>query len=470
MHPFRKTKIICTIGPSSWDYPILKHMAQIGMDIVRLNFSHGSHQEKKDQIDLVRKISHEIGKNLAIMADLQGPKLRLGEIDGIKEIKKGDKVHLSLNPTEDELPIQFDLSPFVKKGQRIYLNDGLVELKVTEVMGKTIKSIAQNDGIVTSHKGVNVPDTDLKEASFSQKDYEDAIFALKEGADYIALSFVQDASDLKKAQKLIQEYNPKVKIIVKIEKNEAITNLEEIVKQSDAIMVARGDLAIEADNATVPILQQKMIKICRQYQKPVIIATQMLESMIENPRPTRAEVSDVANAVFDQVDCVMLSAESASGKYPVEAVKTMRNIIESVEQYPDYKHQVQIDWEKHPHTNIYLMAIASSAISLASRIKAKAIVVGTTTGITARVVSSFRPDSKLIAITHDTQTRNQLNMVWGTEGMIVKPTDNFNLFFDNIQETLKSSGQFQKGDQVVIVFGRAAGISGTTNTIKIASF
>lgn len=463
----RKTKIVCTIGPSSWDYDVMKSLVTAGMDVVRLNMSHGSHTEKEQQIKQVRKISQELNKPIAIIADLQGPKIRLGDIEGEMTIEEGQAVRLSIFPQGDELPMQFDLSPYVKRNDRVFINDGLVQLKVTSVNNKVITTKALNSGVVSSHKGVNIPDTNLKGDSFTEKDREDAEFAIKEGADYISMSFVQNAADLKSLKNMIKRHNSKTKIISKIEKNEAINNLEEIVAQSDAIMVARGDLAIETDASYVPLYQKRMIKLARQYQKPVIVATQMLESMIQNPRPTRAEVSDVANAVMDQVDAVMLSAESASGHYPKEAVETMQNVIRSVENSPDYERYIKIDWSTINQKELIFSAITSSAASIAHRTGAQAIVVGTATGRTARILSSFRPDSKIIAIVHDKKTSDQLSLVWGVSSIIVEPTADFNKFLDNIQKSL--TPVFKKGDTLVIVTGISAGVSGTTNTIKVTT-
>lgn len=466
---FRKTKIVCTIGPSSWDYPNMKRLAEAGMDVVRLNMSHGSHAEKAEQIKSARKISEELNKPIAVFADLQGPKLRLGIIDGIKRIETHEEVRISTEPGDGELPIQFDLSPYVKKGDRLFLNDGLIAVEITSVSGKTLIGKALNSGVVSSNKGVNVPDSNLGPDSFTKKDREDAVFALNHGVDYVALSFVQTVEDIKPVKKLIKEINPKVKIIVKVEKKEAIENIEAIVKEADAVMVARGDLAIETNNAQVPIYQEKIINLCRQYRKPVIVATQMLESMTENPRPTRAEVSDVANAVLDQVDAVMLSAESASGKYPVETVTQMRNIIESVESHPDYHHSINIHWDDLNAEDTEFMAIASSSANLSERVEAAAIVTGTATGYTAKTTSAFRPNAKIIAVTHDETTKNQLALVWGVEPIIVKPTLNFNLFFDHVMEKVSEGHGLKKGDKVVIVIGTTAGVSGTTNTIKVAT-
>lgn len=466
---FRKTKIVCTIGPASWDYPVMRKLARAGMDVVRLNMSHGSQDEKSRQIKYARQISEELNKPIAIFADLQGPKLRLGMIDGIKQITTGQVIKISITPKDDELPIQFDLSPYVKKGDRLFLNDGLIAVMVNEVSGKTLIGRALNSGVISSNKGINVPDSNLGPDSFTPKDEADTIFALEHGVDYIALSFVQTVEDIKPVRKLVEKYNPKVKIIVKVEKKEAIDNIEEIVKATDVIMVARGDLAIETNNAQVPIFQERIINLCRQYQKPVIIATQMLESMTENPRPTRAEISDVANAVLDQVDAVMLSAESASGKYPVEAVETMMNVIQSVESHPDYHHSIKIHWETLDKRHLEFMAIAASSASLGERLEAKAIVTGTATGNTAKTTSAFRPAAKIIAVTHDEQTKNQLALVWGVEPIVVRPTINFNLFFDHVMDEISQGHGLKEGDKVVIVIGTTAGVSGTTNTIKVAT-
>ncbi len=467
----KKTKIICTIGPSSWDYETLKMLAEAGMNVARLNFSHGSQEEKSQQIKFIRQISEELNKPIMILADLSGPKLRLGHLEGIHQIKKGDIINLTLNPTSDnEIPIQFDLSPFVKKEQRIYLNDGLVELKVVEVRNKVIVAEAQNSGVISSNKGVNIPDTYLKDASFTSKDFEDAEFALREDVDYIALSFVQRPDDLDKPRELIQKHQSRTKIMVKIEKSEAVENLEEIILRADAVMVARGDLAIEIPAAKVPIVQQKTIRIARQHHKPVVVATQMLESMIENPRPTRAEVSDVANAVLDQVDAVMLSAESANGKYPVEAVRTMKEVILSVEENLDYKHSIQINWEKISKEDLHFNALTSAASNLAYNAQAKAVVVGTKTGRTAHMLSAFRPTSEIIAVVHDMKVYNQLALVWGVYATIIEPDEDIDAFLQRVHKRLEELDIMKKGDRVVIITGETVGIAGQTSTIRLVTF
>jgi pyruvate kinase len=465
----KRTKIICTIGPSSWDEETLTRLVKAGMDVARLNFSHGNQEEKRAQIQLVRKISKELNKPLMILADMSGPKLRLGSFEGIREIQKGDIIQLSLNPIENEIPIQFDLTPFIKENQRIFLNDGLVEVNVVEVRNKIIRAKAQNNGVISSNKGVNIPDTNLKGASFTQKDYEDARFAIEENVDFLALSFIQTPQDLLPARNLIKSKGKKTRIMVKIEKAEAVKNLEQIIKLSDAVMVARGDLAIEIPASEVPIVQQKTVRIARQYNKPVVIATQMLESMIENPRPTRAETSDVANAVLDQADAVMLSAESASGKYPLEAVEVMRDIILSVEEHPDYNNLISINWESIPKEELSYSAIASSAASLASRVDAKIIAVATATGRSARLISSFRPSSLIIAVTDDALVKNQLSLVWGVHPILIEPASDSGSLWKKILEAVSNYEIAKKGDKIVMVSGTKVGATGATDTIKVVT-
>lgn len=475
----KKTKIVCTIGPASWDPEILEKLAVAGMDIARLNFSHGSHEEKGKTIQDVRGISMRIGKRLAVMADLQGPKIRLGKIEGEqkegerdskKNLKKGEIIFISTEPTGDELPIQFDLSPYLELGHRILFNDGLVAGKVLSIKGKSIEVEVLNDGYVSSHKGVNVPDTTLPGASLPPKDLADAEFALKAGVEYLAISFVQSVQDVREAKELIKKYSPQTKLVVKLEKPQAVVVLEDIVKETDVMMVARGDLAIETRAADVPLIQQEIIRLCRQYQKPVIVATQMLESMIDNPRPTRAEVSDVANAVLTEVDAVMLSGESANGKYPVETVETMADVIRTVESNPAYKKYIKINWENITAENLSLNAIISSAASLAYRIEAKYIIAVTATGRTAKWVSSFRPSSKILAIAHDELTANQLAMVWGVEALNIQSTKEEESFVSRIVSEIKKLDHVNPGDKAVMVFGSNIGSDSDANSIKIINF
>lgn len=464
---FKNTKIVCTIGPSSSDLETLKKLVENGMNVVRLNFSHGTHAEKVEQIKMIRQLAQDLDTSIAIFADLQGPKLRLGKIEGVRLITKDELVELTTTATDSQLPIQFDLSKYLKPGARVYLNDGLIHLMVISVENGVIKAKATNDGVVSSFKGINIPDTTISDGTFTQKDHEDAVFALEQHVDYLALSFVQQASDLDTPKKLIKEIYPKARIIAKIEKNEAIENLNEIIDAADAVMIARGDLGIEVDPSIVPVLQQRIIRAARQKQKPVIVATHMLESMIQNPSPTRAEASDVGNAVLSQVDAVMLSAESAAGKYPVEAVRFMNDTIHSVEQNPEFKQAIAINWKDLSIENVKANAITSTASILADRVKAKLIVIATSTGRTARIISSFRPVENIIAVTHDETTRNQLVLSWGIHPIIVKPTEDVKGFLDAIISEIKKGGFAKSGDTIIFIGGSNVGITGATDTIQV---
>lgn len=465
----KRTKIICTIGPASNTIDTLSELAKNGMDVARLNFSHGNHEEKKEVLNHIRTVSKKLSKPIAAIADLQGPKLRLGQLQGEIAIEKGQEVILSIDHGEGKLPMQFDLSGMVKVGQRIFLNDGLVELTVTKIDGKDIVTIAQNTGWTSSHKGVNIPDTHFTKNIFTDKDREDLEFALAHQFEYVALSFVQTPDDVTHVKNLIDKAKKNTKVIVKIEKNEAIQNLEEIIHASDAVMIARGDLAIETSAAQVPILQQRIIRLCREMQRPVIVATQMLESMIQNPRPTRAEASDVGNAVMNQVDAVMLSAESAAGKYPVQAVSVMHDIIHSVENNPEFKHYVKVNWAHIDVQNLRSNAITSSAASLSYKLHAPILAVATSKGRTAVSVASFRPDATIAAVTHDVLTRNQLSLVWGLQPFMIEPTKDSDSFWDAIAEAIKKSRLGKRDDNVVMVGGTKVGVSGATDTIKVVT-
>lgn len=466
---YKRTKIIATIGPASSSPDTIKALIKAGLNVARLNFSHGTNQERKEQIRNIRDAAKEFDTPVAIMADLQGPKLRLGMFDGIRNIKKGDVISFSTTPSQQDIPIQFDLTPYVSPGERIFANDGMVELKIMAVKGKTLYAQAQNDGTLSSNKGINIPDTEIKTPSFTTKDKADLDFALNEGVDFVALSFVRLADDLKIVRKIIEKHKSQAQIIAKIEKRKAVENLDEIIDTADIVMIARGDLGIEMKASEVPVTQQKIINLARQLQKPVIVATQMLESMIQNPRPTRAETSDVANAVLNQVDAVMLSAETALGKYPIETVKTMTEIILSVEEQADYKTLIQINWQNIPASLKLVSALVSAAANVAYRINAKTIVTATSTGRTARILASFRPEAQIIATTHYKQVQNQLQLVWGIKCFKVEFTKDYNTFWKQIIDSIVKNKVVTKGDRVIIVSGSLLGVSGKTDTIKVVT-
>lgn len=462
----KRTKIVATIGPASQNEKVLKELIKNGVNVCRLNFSHGNLAQKKEAIDLIRKVSSKINIPVAILADLPGPKIRLGEIDGVFKIKKGDVLTFGMNG-KTHLPIQFDFSNDVQAGQKMYLNDALIALTILETKNGVITAKALNNGWVTSKKGINLPETVFKSETFTKDDRESAIFAIKENCDFIAISFVQSSKDVKPLRELLNKSNSKIKIISKIETPHAVTNIEELVQDSDAIMIARGDLAIETSPAEVPLIQQKIIVLSRQHQKPVIVATQMLESMIDNPRPTRAEASDVANAVLSQVDAVMLSAESASGNYPIETVKTMNSIIEAVEANPEFKRYIKINWEKINLGDLNFNAIVSSSASLAYRLKSPSIGVGTVSGKIARQLSSFRPSSTIVAFTHNETISRQLLLSWGVQPIVIADKFDSQAFDKIMIDLIRKNKMARKGNHVVLVWGSKIGTSGTTDTIKI---
>lgn len=463
----KKTKIICTIGPSSHDLETLTRLAQEGMDVARLNFSHGDHGEKLEIIRRVRKVSEKLNKPIAILADIQGPKLRLGEIEGVREIRRDDTVILSTEPQKNDFPIQFDLSDMVQEGQRIFLNDGLVELVVQKIEGKRIVCDAMNEGWVSSHKGVNIPDTHFSQDVFTEKDHKDVVFAIESGVEYFALSFIQSADEVVRIKKFIKQNEGKQKVCVKIEKKEAIDNIEKIVDVSDVVMIARGDLAIETSAESVPVLQRKIVELCRKHQVPVVVATQMLESMMDNPRPTRAETSDVGHAVMSQVDAVMLSGESAAGKYPVHAVRVMKSVITSVENAPEYRQHVGVMWESIDPRLLQANSITAAAESLSYHVHAPVLAVASATGSTATSIASFRPAATIVAVTHDHFTQRQLNLVWGLYPVIVEPTKTSDAFWKAVGKEVLAKKHGKRGETIVMVGGGVVGVSGATDTIKV---
>jgi pyruvate kinase len=465
----KKTKIICTIGPASQHEDLLRKLVDAGMTAARLNFSHGSHDERREQITRIRTVATSLGRPITLIADLQGPKLRLGELTGERTIKAGESVVLSSRATGDELPTQLDLSQIVKKGERILINDGIIELEVKDISGEKITALAKNTGTVDSFKGINIPDSTYTKGTFTEKDREDLLFALSQDVDYVALSYVQSAADIERVRGIIADKQSPCKIIAKIERREATVNIESIIKAADGVMVARGDLAIETSPAEVPIMQLHIIRLARHFQKPVIIATQMLESMITNPRPTRAEASDIAHAVLYQVDAVMLSGESAVGKYPVEAVSVMTSIIEQVEQNPEFKQYIKINITQFEEDILKLSAIASTAATFAYKVHADKLVVATASGKTARIISSFRPDNGIIAVTHSETVRNQLHLLWGVVPIIVNPVDDNNTFWKTIVDEILGQKLAERGQKAVMVSGTQVGMTGATDSIKLVT-
>lgn len=458
----KRTKIVCTIGPASNNVEILKKMIKSGMNVARLNFSHGTYESHTQLINNVRQAALESEKVIMMFQDLQGPRIRLSALpkEGI-EITKGQKVTFS---TSKKVPAgkigvtYAKLSKEIKAGHRILIADGVFEFMVNSVKGDDINCTAMTDAKLTSNKGMNFPDTSLSIPSVSAKDIADLDFGIKMGVDCVAISFVRTAKDVtdlrRRIEKLDLKYNKgqlvMPKIISKIEMPDAIKNFDEILEASDAIMVARGDLGIEMPAEEVPILQKQIIRKCNEVAKPVIVATQMLESMIINPRPTRAEVSDVANAVIDHTDAVMLSGETAGGKFPVEAVSIMAKTIQNTEDsHYDDSDNTQC---YHPEVNV-TESLAEAAVALAHDIEAKAMIVLSMTGSTARFVSKFRPDLPIIVTTSSSRVSRQLTLSWGVDTIHTKRGSSDEHLIKEALEYAKKQGYLKKGDRAVLIKG-----------------
>jgi pyruvate kinase len=460
---FKRTKIIATVGPSTNTYDAVLELLKSGANGIRLNFSHGNHDERAEQIKWIRKASKEYGKPAAIIQDLQGPKIRLGDFEGIINVQTGQSLTFKYDADYERsgyIPTQYDLSKKVKRGERLYLYDGKVHTTVTSVKDGLVHARAENNGILIKRKGINLPDTDFEGDIITAKDKKDIAFGSTHDIDYVALSFVQTAKDIKNLQTLLRGLGSTAKIIAKVETKAAVDNLEEIVREADAVMVARGDLAIETLPESVPIVQRQIIGLGLRYAKPTIVATQMLASMTELPEPTRAEVSDVATAVIIGSDCVMLSDETANGSYPIDAVKVMKRIILYTQENNPITHVgFQIHRERSRSD-----AISTAVISLAENVEAQAIVAETLSGATALQIASHRPSIPLIAVTSDARTAQQLALAYGTKSY-VRPVDP--KAATKLTNWLQQSKVLNKGDTVVTASGRYPGVVGTTDTIKV---
>jgi len=459
---WRRSKIIATIGPSSDSYQLVKELISAGANGIRFNFSHGTHQERQRQIAWVRKAAKELSKTVAIIQDLQGPKIRLGDFEGVIDVRKGQTLALEFNANFTEnghIPTQYDLSLKVKRGERVLLFDGRVHTIVSAVKDGVVYVEVLNDGMLIKRKGINIPDTNLLGDVITAKDRADLIFGSTQDIDYVALSFVQSAEDIINLRQLLSGMNYQAKIIAKIETKAAIDNLEEIISESDVVMIARGDLAVETPAESIPVVQRKIIGLGQRYATPTIVATQMLISMTEELEPSRAEVSDVATAVLVGADCLMLSDETASGNYPIEAVKTMQRII----RYTETHSPLSVIFNNESNHN-FQNAISESIIKLAISIQAKAIVAETKSGATAINIASKRVSVPLIAVTSDQRTANQLALVFGVESY-VRPVDK--RAANKLTDWLRENKVFLKGDVVVTASGKYPGVVGTTDTIKV---
>lgn len=459
----RKAKIVATIGPSSQEIKTIDKLLEAGMDVARLNFSHGTHTEHAEKIERIRAAAKNAGRSIAILQDLQGPKLRVGRVsqEGIL-LKSGQNVVLSSLPPHGTLPastpfIPMDVPDFEKsmsRGSRILMDDGKLELKVIKVGDDIVEAVVITGGILFSRKGVNLPGADLVFPSLTEKDLADLKFGLDQGVDFIALSFVVASRDIVFLREAIHNINPQmdsIPIIAKLERPEAIQNLHEILHVSDGVMVARGDLGVELSPSVVPTMQKTIIREANKHAKIVITATQMLESMIQNPRPTRAEASDVANAVFDGTDAVMLSGESASGKYPVESVSMMDQIVRDAEAHFDewgHKCQCPVD-QSHDDA----ISITRAVRELAMDIEVGAIAVFTLSGQTALLMSKTRPPVPILAFTPNESTYHKINLYWGTKAFLVPVSKSVEEMIGVLERTILEEKILNKGQQIAVISG-----------------
>ncbi|MCC0686262.1 pyruvate kinase [Clostridioides sp. ZZV15-6383] len=466
----KKTKIVCTLGPASQSEEVLTQLMQNGLNVCRFNFSHGSHEEHKERIDMAKKVREKLNKPVAILLDTKGPEIRTGNFEDPEVfLEEGQKFTITMKDiigTKEMCTVSYKgLAEDVKAGDSILIDDGLVGLRVKEINGEDIVCIVENSGVVKNHKGVNVPGVKINLPAITPKDISDIEFGISQGIDYIAASFVRKASDVLAIREVLENNNATdIQIISKIENQEGVENLDEILKVSDGIMVARGDLGVEIPTEEMPIVQKMMIKKCNELAKPVVTATQMLDSMIRNPRPTRAEVTDVANAIYDGTDAIMLSGETAAGKYPVEAVKMMATIAKRTEETLDYDRLLK----EHGTNNVTVTdAISHATCTTAVDLNASAIITSTSSGYTARMVSKFRPKSPIIATTNNEKTMNKLALTWGVYPIKSSVAGNTDEVIEKAIEAARQADYIDNGELVVITAGVPVGVSGTTNLIKV---
>lgn len=468
----KKTKIVCTIGPASENEEILAKLIANGLNVARLNFSHGTHEEHQKRIDTIKKVRERLNMPIAIMLDTKGPEIRTRDFENdIAELSEGQEFIITTRDilgNKDICSVTYTgLPKDVDAGDSILIDDGLIELQVKEVLNDTdIKCIVKNPGPVKNHKGVNVPGIKINLPAITRKDVDDIVFGIHNGIDFIAASFIRKASDVIEIRKVLEDHKAgNIQIISKIENQEGVENLDEIIQVSDGVMVARGDLGVEIPAEEVPLIQKTIIKKCNEAGKPVITATQMLDSMIRNPRPTRAEVTDVANAIFDGTDAIMLSGETAAGKYPVEAVKTMSNIALRTEHSLDYKQMLSTKTIGKDIT--VTNAISHATCATAQDLGAAAIITATSSGYTARAVSKFRPNSPIIAATPKQDVMRKLSLVWGVCTVLSDNTSSTDDVIDLSVQSALEKGYISDGDLIVITAGIPVGVAGSTNLIKV---
>lgn len=460
----RKTKIICTLGPAVDDEKVLGDLIKAGMDVARINFSHGNYQDQKPRIERLKKVREKVGKPVALLLDTKGPEIRIGKFENDRiELQEGDTFTLVCDEilgNKERVSVTYkNLYNEVNIGTKILINDGLIEVEVKEIKGKEIICKVLNGGALTNTKSINIPNSKINLPSMTEKDIEDIKFGIEIGFDYIAASFVRTPQDVLNIRKILEENNGEhIKIISKIENRQGIDNFDQILEVSDGIMVARGDLGVEIPMEEVPIRQKEFIAKCANAGKPVIIATQMLESMINNPRPTRAEVSDVANAIYDMTSAIMLSGESATGKYPVECVKTMVKICESIEGTIKYWKRFKKK-ERNLDTTNYEYNLDYSTCCTAMDLNAKAIFAYTETGRTAKMISGFLPKCTIYVITANEIVYRQLSLIWNIHTILVKNKPSIDDMIEDGLEIAKKNNYIQT-DDIIVIAGGASVLSG----------
>jgi len=464
--PLRRTKIVATIGPACSTPEKLLELVRAGVDGARLNLSHGTHDQHREWARMVRETERELGRPIALIADLQGPKLRIGDLAEPVSLRRGEAI--TVGPADGASNGQLPVSPSVisevlQPGHDVLIDDGLVRLRVDSVESGRATCTVVEGGVVASHKGVNLPGVPIPIPSITRKDMDDLELALGLGVDFVALSFVRSAADVRDLRALIEQAGSHAHVIAKIEKSEAVDALDEILEETDAVMVARGDLGVEIGPALVPLLQKRIIIAALERGKPVITATQMLESMIHQAEPTRAEASDIANAILDGSSALMLSAETAAGEYPVESVAYMDRIARAVEPSLGYRHELP---ERADEPTVG-QAMSNAACDIAEVLRAKAILVPTYTGRTASVVARLRPRPPIIALTHHDYALRQMAIEWGVSAFLIPEADDYDTLLQASCDAARESGLVSEGDRVVITAGTAVNLPGTTDLIKV---
>ena len=467
----RRTKIVCTLGPSTDKEEVLRNLMKNGMNVARMNFSHGTHEEQKARLDMIKKLRKELNLPVAALLDTKGPEIRIGDVEGGKlELKPDQEFTLTTEEmlgTEKKVTITYkELYKDVEPGDSILIDDGLIGMEVVRIDESDIVCRVKNGGFISNHKGVNVPGVELNMPFVSPKDLADIVFAVEQDYDFIAASFTRTAEDIMEIRKILQEHGgEKIHIIAKLENKQGVKNCEDILRVADGIMIARGDMGVEIPLEEVPVIQKELIRKAMHMGKPVITATQMLDSMMKNPRPTRAETSDVANAIYQGTSAIMLSGETAAGAYPIEAVQTMAKIAERTEQDIDYSREFKP--RKLAEAPDVTSAISHATCTTAADLKAAAIVAVSKSGRTVSRIAKYLPVCPIIGCTTDERVYRQLNLLWGVTPVVMEEANTADELFDHAVELAEQKGLIARGELVVIAAGVPVGLSGTTNMMKV---